>query len=197
MLWNGITNKIRQDDPVLSLQAAPAKWPWQSSCSRSWQTFSDQKEKHTATLLTTYIVQLLHVRETVKKEIGSNLGHCLNRKGGRLRIKLIFQSICEIFREIPVLVKTLWNFKVINLVFFLLNIVTPQTEQCTSSWPQGKELDYVEINRRSAIKDDKRSKLVLANGCTHPPLCFILGELLLIWDRGKILMSNIVYQKLV
>ena len=39
---------------MLSLQAAPAKWTWQSPGSRSWPAFSDQKEKRIATLLATW-----------------------------------------------------------------------------------------------------------------------------------------------
>ena len=38
----------------------------------------------------------VQVREAIKKKIRSNLGHCPNREGGWLRIKLIFQTVYEI-----------------------------------------------------------------------------------------------------
>ena len=64
---------------------------------------------------------LHYLREAIKKKIRSNLGHCPNREGGWLRIKLIFQSVYEIFWKIPKVCKTLWNIKINNLLFFILN----------------------------------------------------------------------------
>jgi hypothetical protein len=42
-------------------------------------------------------VYLYLIREAVKKKSRSKLGHCPNREGGWLMIKLIFQTAYEIF----------------------------------------------------------------------------------------------------
>ena len=47
-------------------------------------------------------LQALSKGSRKKNKIRSNLGHCPNREVGCLRIKLIFQSVYEIFRKIPI-----------------------------------------------------------------------------------------------
>jgi hypothetical protein len=56
--------------------------------------------------VTLYLHLQTTLREAIKKKIRSNLGHCPNREGGWLRIKLKFQSVYEIFGKIPIMFKT-------------------------------------------------------------------------------------------
>ena len=59
-------------------------WRWQANIVTT--IFVDGRQKGVTT-----------IREANKKKKVPKLGHCPNREGGWLRIKLIFQSVYEIF----------------------------------------------------------------------------------------------------